>query len=183
MIIVAIAAVFITLASVGDTSAQQHGPFSAVAVINVGNVGDTKGSVLLTQDHYDGPVIITGNITGLEPNTQHGFHVHGSGDIRDGCKSTGGHFNPYGKSHGAPQDAERHVGDLGNILSDNLGVARISITDSVVSLCGADSIVGRAFVVHAGVDDLGKGGNAESLKTGNAGARIGCGIIGTIILP
>jgi Cu-Zn family superoxide dismutase len=32
----------------------------------------------------------------LEPNSVHGFHVHNSGDIRQGCGSTGGHFNPFG---------------------------------------------------------------------------------------
>ena len=75
------------------------------------------------------------------------------------------------------------MGDLGNILSDNAGIARVNITDSQVKLCGPDSVLGRAFVVHAGVDDLGKGGNDESLKTGNAGGRIGCGIIGAIFTP
>ena len=45
----------------------------------------------------------------------------------------------------------------------------IDIKDSVASLHGQFSVVNRAIVVHAGEDDLGRGGNEESLKTGNAG--------------
>ncbi|GFT63409.1 superoxide dismutase, partial [Nephila pilipes] len=71
-----------------------------------------------------------------------------------------------------------HMGDLGNIQAGNNGVATINIIDHQLRLCGPLSIMGRAIVIHANRDDLGLGGNEESLKTGNAGARVGCCVIG-----
>ncbi|KAM0886725.1 hypothetical protein ACQ4PT_029510 [Festuca glaucescens] len=71
--------------------------------------------------------------------------------------STGPHFNPHNKSHGAPVDAERHVGDLGNIQANMDGIAEVFIKDLQISLSGPHSILGRAVVVHADSDDLGKG--------------------------
>ncbi|KHJ84141.1 copper/zinc superoxide dismutase [Oesophagostomum dentatum] len=50
-----------------------------------------------------------------------------------------------------------------------------------VRILGPNSVVGRSFVVHANEDDLGRGQGdqrPESLRTGNAGARLGCGVIG-----
>ena len=85
---------------------------------------------------------------------------------------------PLQKHHGAPNDTDRHVGDLGNIEADSTGVATVNITDSLISLRGPHSIIGRALVVHNGTDDLGWGGTAESRKTGNAGDKIACGVIG-----
>lgn len=64
------------------------------------------------------------------------------GDLSNGCTSTGSHFNPSSQSHGGPTDAARHVGDLGNILSDGHGTATFSFTDNVISLNGPKSIVG-----------------------------------------
>jgi len=61
--------------------------------------------------------------------------------------SSGPHFNPFGKTHGAPTDEIRHVGDLGNIEADGSSVAKVSITDSVISLTGPLNIVGRTLVV------------------------------------
>lgn len=81
-------------------------------------------------------------------------------------------------SHGAPTDAIRHVGDLGNIDANNEGVATINISDKIISLSGPNSIIGRGVVVHSGVDDLGKNQDQGSKTTGNAGDRMGCGVIG-----
>jgi Cu-Zn family superoxide dismutase len=71
----------------------------------------------------------------------------------------------------------RHVGDLGNVEAGADGVANVDVTDDLLTLFGQHSIVGRTVVVHAAVDDLGLGKDEESLKTGNAGARLVCGII------
>jgi Cu-Zn family superoxide dismutase len=97
----------------------------------------------------------------------------------------GPHFNPGGKAHGAPGDEERHAGDLGNITAGADGSAAIELTDTQIPLSGPNSILGRAVVVHELADDLGKGDSSEvgtqgktSKTTGNAGARLACGVIG-----
>ena len=73
----------------------------------------------------------------------------------------------------------RHVGDLGNITVNNKGYAKYSFYDNMIKLRGTKSnIIGRGLIIHEDEDDCGKGGNDESLKTGNSGKRIGCGVIG-----
>jgi Cu-Zn family superoxide dismutase len=82
-------------------------------------------------------------------------------------------------NHGGPKSAERHVGDLGNIESNGPATESVlNFTDPFVQIYGATSVIGRAVVVHELEDDLGMGGNADSLKTGNAGNRLACGVIG-----
>lgn len=148
----------------------------AVAVLR----GDAKvsGVVHFEQDKESEPTKISWEITGNDPNALRGFHIHQFGDNTNGCTSAGPHFNPFQKTHGAPEDDTRHVGDLGNITTDAQGVAKGTKQDLLVKLLGENSILGRSVVVHSGTDDLGKGGNEESKKTGNAGTRPACGVIG-----
>nr|AEY77316.1 extracellular Cu/Zn-superoxide dismutase [Phaedon cochleariae] len=133
----------------------------------------------LTFEQRDSQIQISGEVHGLTPG-KHGFHVHQLGNIGLGCLGTGGHFNPHNKHHGAPTDKERHVGDLGNIVADATGVAHVHIEDDVIALQGNHNIIGRAMVVHAGEDDLGRGGQSDSLTTGHAGGRLACGVIGIL---
>lgn len=150
-------------------------PIKAVCVL-VGAT-DVKGTVCLEQQESDGPTKLTGEITGLAPG-KHGFHVHEFGDNTNGCVSAGAHYNPHGKDHAGPDDKDRHVGDLGNVVADESGKAKVEITDKHISLTGPLSVIGRTVVIHADEDDLGKGGHELSLTTGNAGGRLACGVIG-----
>ncbi len=110
---------------------------------------------------------------------EHGFHIHEYGDLTDGCESACSHFNPYGTTHGSLDSKVRHLGDLGNISSKNcVAKGRISTDTLSLNMRKINCIVGRMIIVHADRDDLGKGGDEESLKTGNAGKRLGCGVIG-----
>lgn len=150
--------------------------FFPVAVLR--GDANVSGVVHFEQSAESEPTTISWEITGNDPNALRGFHVHQFGDNTNGCTSAGPHFNPFGKTHGAPEDDERHVGDLGNITTDATGVAKGSKQDLLVKLIGANSILGRTVVVHSGTDDLGQGGHADSKKTGNAGGRPACGVIG-----
>lgn len=92
--------------------------------------------------------------------------------------TAGEHFNPQGKTHGGPKESNRHVGDLGNIQADITGRATLKIEDHLIMLYGGiNNVLGRGIIVHEREDDLGAGGNEESLKTGNSGVRLACGVI------
>ena len=110
---------------------------------------------------------------GLRPNQEHGFHIHEAGDCSSGDgMSAKGHFNPYGKPHGDPASAERHVGDLPSLKAGKDGRAKLDVTiDGATLAPGPAGIVGRGLVIHADADDY------KTQPAGNSGARIACGVI------
>ena len=134
--------------------------------------GNTAAGEVSLMSMGDG-VHFTGTVTGLPPG-MHGFHIHETGDCSapDGT-SAGGHFNPTAAEHGGPQSEMRHLGDLGNITADESGTAEVNIHASGVTLEAGmeNSILGKAVIVHAGEDDL------TTQPTGDAGARLACGVI------
>lgn len=150
------------------------------AVCVLRNDKDVFGTIKFTQEKEGAPTKLNVEISNSQlTEGEHGFHVHKFGDNTNGCISAGPHFNPNELTHGGPKDETRHVGDLGNIQVDASGICKSVIADQQVTLFGKDSVIGRTMVLHAGKDDLGQGGDAESLKTGNAGGRVACGVIGT----
>lgn len=171
-------------------------PKSTVAKVTLVSGGDSgvTGELVLEQRHPWAAVLIQGRIHGLKKG-MHGFHVHTDGKLGNDCKDAAGHFNPFMKDHGDPNAnfyastssldshpsaSERHVGDLGNIMTfADTYPTDVVIFDKIITLekDSKKSIVGRSIVVHAGQDDLGRGGNEESTKTGNAGSRVACGVI------
>jgi Cu-Zn family superoxide dismutase len=154
---------------------QNNIPIKAIAVFTDTKI---KGFVKFTETDNSN-IKIELNIIGLFPNSKHGFHVHEAGDLTDKCTSMCAHFNPYNKTHGGPDIKERHVGDLGNIITDSKGMAKYTFYDNMIKLRGSKcNIIGRGLIIHEDEDDCGKGGDKESLKTGNAGKRIACAVIG-----
>ena len=149
----------------------------AICVLHKNNYGIT-GIISFKQNLNASRVKISYNIKGLKDG-KHGFHIHEYGDLTDGCTSSCAHFNPFNTTHGGRKSRERHVGDLGNITSKN-NIAKGSFYDTMISLDVKNicNIIGRSIVIHKDPDDLGNGGNDESLITGNAGKRLACGIIG-----
>lgn len=116
------------------------------------------------------------------PAGKHGFHIHRQGDLRGkGCAGACEHFHvgppaPHGDAPRSGSNRPRHTGDLGNIQIGANGKAfeQEYILDGIQ----CSDLWGRALIVHADEDDLGKGNHADSITTGHSGARIGCAIFG-----
>jgi Cu-Zn family superoxide dismutase len=155
-------------------------PINAIATLQS---EDVNGYVLFHQCYPTEPVSVIFQING-PPNQIHAIHIHEFGDLRKGCDSLGSHFNPTGDTHGCIfYNMPRHAGDLiNNLRFDDQGNFVFQYKDPLISLYPSyNSIIGRSIVIHEKQDDLGLGqGNEkeESLKTGNAGKRICCAVIG-----
>jgi Cu-Zn family superoxide dismutase len=148
---------------------------SAVAKLDAKGGSQVRGEIKFTQ--VGSRVRIEGEVTGLVPGAK-GLHIHEKGDCSAAdAASAGGHFDPrspknWSSRHGGPYSAERHAGDLGNIVFDQYGKAVVNMMVGGIAVDrGPIGIIGRAAVVHFQADDL------TTDPTGDAGARAACGVI------
>jgi superoxide dismutase, Cu-Zn family len=116
---------------------------------------------------------ITGDVRGLQPDAEHGFHVHEKGDCSaPDASSAGGHFDPDGAPHGRMGAGAHHAGDMPNLQANARGIATVDQTIAGVTLAaGPNGAGGRALVVHRDPDDY------RSQPAGNAGPRVACGVV------
>lgn len=162
--------VLVAAAALAGCQTMSDDPPRATAGLASTAGNKTVGEV--TFEQVGDKVRLTAQIIGLKPDQEHGFHVHEVGDCSSGDgMSAKGHFNPYGKPHGA-QGGEHHAGDMPNLKADAKGRAHLTAALDVVTVtAGPASLVGRAVIVHAAPDDY------KTQPTGNAGARMACGVI------
>lgn len=141
----------------------------AVAELSPTEGNEAHGTVTFTQ--VEDGIQVVADLEGV-PEGEHGFHIHENGDCSaPDATSAGGHFNPQGMPHGGPNDQQRHVGDMGNITADSSGHAHKEYVDHLMTFEGENSIIGKAVIIHGQADDL------TSQPTGDAGARLACGVI------
>jgi Cu-Zn family superoxide dismutase len=136
----------------------------------------TKGSKTFgeaTFEQVGDKVHVVVYVQGLKPGQEHGLHIHEVGDCSSGDgMSAKGHFNPHGKPHANPGTPERHAGDLPALKAAKNGRAKVDVKLDVITVsAGPASVIGRGLIVHADPDDY------KTQPTGNAGARIACGVI------
>jgi Cu-Zn family superoxide dismutase len=157
-----------------QAASQKKGAKEATATIEPSKApgqDNVRGVVHFTS--ADHGVKVHAVITGLEPNSKHGFHVHEKADLSaPDLASAGGHFNPTMHKHGGPEATERHGGDLGNLEADADGKATYDSTIHDLTIDDPKTgVVGHSVIVHEKADDL------KTDPSGNSGARIAGGAI------
>lgn len=159
-----------TATLLGACASTPSGP-RATAQLQPTTGNATSGSVSFVQK--GNKVLVSGEIRGLKPNAEHGFHVHEKGDCSSGDgMSAGGHFNPTGAPHGAHGMGMHHTGDLPSLKADAGGVARLNFESGSLAVgSGVTDIVGKGLIVHRDPDDY------RTQPTGNAGPRLACAVI------
>ena len=139
-----------------------------------GTYTDTTLSGNATFEEMNGKVKMILNITAPgKANQSVAVHIHEHGACGDMGKEAHGHWNPTNKKHGKWGSDNFHSGDIGNVELDKDGKGSLELETDLWSI-GGDSttnILDRAIIVHGGVDDY------KTQPTGNAGNRIGCGVI------
>jgi Cu-Zn family superoxide dismutase len=146
----------------------------AAEVMISGTKPDTTvaGKASFTEDNGSVKMQLEINVPQLA-NRSVAVHLHMHGDCGNAGNNSHGHWNPSNKQHGKWGEGEFHSGDIGNVSLDGAGKGTYTL-DSKIWTLGGDSttnILGKALIVHSGVDDY------KTQPTGNAGSRIGCGVI------
>ena len=163
------AALAFSLLFLGACASMGRGP-SAIANLAPTSGSTASGTVRLTEN-TDGSVTVKVDLTGV-PAGVHGFHIHDKGDCGDNGNAAGGHYHPSGTPHGAPDADPHHAGDWGNVTANEAGEVHTTFTTRSITVgTGPTTAVGHAIILHANPDDL------TTQPTGNAGARIACGIV------
>ncbi|HYC45186.1 MAG TPA: superoxide dismutase family protein [Burkholderiales bacterium] len=164
----AAAALLLTGCETAPTSTE---PARATAQLQPTKGNKTFGEA--TFEEVGGKVRVLVNVQGLKPGQEHGLHIHEVGDCSSGDgMSAKGHFNPHNKPHAHPNTTERHAGDLPALKAAKNGRAKLAADMDVITVTpGPASVIGRAVIVHADPDDY------KTQPTGNAGARLACGVI------
>jgi Cu-Zn family superoxide dismutase len=149
----------------------QTGGAKATAQLQPTKGNTASGTVTFTQ--AGSKVLAEVKVSGLSPGAEHGFHIHEKGDCSSGDgMSTGGHFNPLSKPHAHFSTTDRHAGDMPALKADASGNSSVTVELDVITVTdGPTGVVGRGLIVHAQPDDY------KTQPTGNAGARIACGVI------
>lgn len=160
----------VAAASLAGCASYSAGP-SAMAKLEPTRGNATMGTVTFVQ--MGDVVKVSGQISGLKPGGEHGFHVHEKGDCSSGDgMSTGGHFNPGGKPHGSHGMGEHHAGDLPSLKADANGMAKFAFESRTIRVGSmGNDIVGKGLIVHRDPDDY------KTQPTGNAGPRLACAVI------
>ncbi|MDH5823302.1 superoxide dismutase family protein [Luteimonas sp. RD2P54] len=162
---------------VAQTYGTQAGTDADQSAVARATLEPTEGNEVTGELGFEaegGLVHISGEVRGLSADSVHGFHVHETGDCSaPDASSAGGHFNPGDNPHGRAGEGEHHAGDSDNIRADAQGVAMVDATLHGATLGdgGPADIAGKAVIVHAGADDY------TTQPTGDAGARLACGVI------
>lgn len=148
------------------------GPLTATAQLKPTKGSKTFGEATFEQVGDKVRVVVF--VQNLRPGQEHGLHIHEGSDCSGDAMGAKGHFNPHGRPHGHHGSATRHAGDLPSLRANKRGRGNVQADMDIITLrSGAANIVGRALVVHAQPDDY------RTQPTGNAGARIACGVIQT----
>lgn len=149
-------------------------PATKTITVQLEPKSDAKSSGTIIFTEKEGLVTMTFEGKGFAPG-EHAIHIHEKADCSspDG-KSTGGHWNPTFEEHGQWGTHPYHKGDIGNFTADENGNASMTFeTDEWCLGCEDETknIVGKAIIIHEGVDDF------VSQPSGDAGSRINCGAI------